>query len=80
MTRKRALLILAVLLAIVGIGGWVYIQNALANMGLAYKELGDRAETRRLWQEALAIYQAIESPEARKVQGWLAACAEEQRG
>jgi hypothetical protein len=73
-------LILAVLLAIVGIGGWVYIQNALANMGLAHKKLGALTEARRLWQEALAIYQAIESPEARKVQGWLAACAEEQRG
>jgi tetratricopeptide (TPR) repeat protein len=46
--------------------------NALANLGWARKRLGDLTEARRLWQEALAIYQAIESPEAKKVQEWLA--------
>ena len=45
--------------------------NALANMGMAYKNLGDKKRAAALWLEALAIFQAIESPHVRTVQAWL---------
>jgi len=36
----------------------------LANMGQAYKELGDVGRARELWEEALRIFEAIEDPHA----------------
>ena len=47
--------------------------NALANLGQAQKTLGDLGKAKKLWHAALAIYQAIESPVAERVQGWLVA-------
>ncbi len=45
--------------------------NHLANMGMAYHRLGDNERARRLWQEALAIFEEIKSPHAQTVRGWL---------
>jgi tetratricopeptide (TPR) repeat protein len=44
----------------------------LANLGNAYKILGDPARARECWTQALAIFEAIEDPNAEKVRGWLA--------
>ena len=49
----------------------------LANLGLAYAsclhddELGQLQRARALWREALEIYEAVESPYAERVRGWL---------
>ena len=43
----------------------------LANMGMAYKQLGDRNRARDLWQQTLAIFEAIEDPTAALVREWL---------
>ena len=45
--------------------------NWLANMGAAYEELGDTARARQMWEQALAIFEAIEDPNAERVRGWL---------
>jgi tetratricopeptide (TPR) repeat protein len=45
--------------------------NALANMGLAYEKLENPGRARDLWQQALAIYEAIEDPAAARVREWL---------
>jgi hypothetical protein len=42
-------------------------------MGMACKQLGDKEKAKALWQAALAIYRAIESPHAKTVEAWLAA-------
>jgi len=34
--------------------------------------LGDVARARKLWEEALRLYEAIEDPNAQKVRRWLA--------
>ena len=38
--------------------------NWLANMGLDYKQLGDETRAREMWERALAIFEAIEDPNA----------------
>ncbi len=45
--------------------------NHLGNLGMAYADLGDGERARKLWQEALAILEAIGSPYAERVRGWL---------
>jgi tetratricopeptide (TPR) repeat protein len=44
----------------------------LANLGLAYADLRDTVRARELWQEALRIFEAIESPHTETVRRWLA--------
>ncbi|MBK8615932.1 MAG: tetratricopeptide repeat protein [Anaerolineales bacterium] len=46
--------------------------NALANLGLSHKELGEIDKARKVWQEALEIFRAIESPHVASVEKWLA--------
>ena len=45
--------------------------NHLANMGLAHKQLRDEVKAREMLEKALAIYEAIEDPNAERVRGWL---------
>lgn len=45
----------------------------LANLGKAYQELGELERARAFWREALQIYEAVKSPDAKKVRGWLEA-------
>ena len=45
--------------------------GALANIGLARKQLGDLGETRRLWMQALRIFETLGAPDAAKVRRWL---------
>ncbi|MGB0384537.1 MAG: tetratricopeptide repeat protein [Ardenticatenaceae bacterium] len=47
--------------------------NHLANLGQAYKQLGQMERARALWREALQIYEAVKSPRAERVRGWLEA-------
>lgn len=46
--------------------------NALWSSALAYESLGQRAEALPWAQDALRLYEAIESPHAAKVRAWLA--------
>jgi len=46
--------------------------NALANLGLAYEKLGEPDRAHELWQQSLAIYEAIEDPRAVWVRDLLA--------
>ena len=46
--------------------------NAYANLGLAHESLGHVETAKRFWQQALAIFEAIKSPYAERVRGWLA--------
>lgn len=46
--------------------------NALGNLGSAHEILGDPARAYDLWTQALAIFEAIEDPNAETVRGWLA--------
>jgi hypothetical protein len=52
--------------------------NRLGNLGLAYAALGevfpdgDRPGTINYYEQALAIFEAIEDPNAEKVRRWLA--------
>jgi tetratricopeptide (TPR) repeat protein len=46
--------------------------NHLANLGLAYQSLGEMDAARQCWTQALEICEAIESPYAERVRGWLA--------
>jgi hypothetical protein len=39
---------------------------------MAYKNLGEKEKARKVWQAALIIYRAIESPHVSKVEKWLA--------
>ena len=44
----------------------------LANLGIAYRQLGRTDDARRSWEEALRIFTEIKSPHAGTVRGWLA--------
>ena len=46
--------------------------NRLANLGLAYRNLGQLADARQAWQQALQIYEEIKSPSADRVRQLLA--------
>jgi len=46
--------------------------EAFVNLGLAHKDLGGQDRACELWTQALAIYEAIENPNAERVRGWLA--------
>ena len=43
-----------------------------AALGVACRVLDGTAWARDLWEQALAIYEAIEDPNAERVRGWLA--------
>jgi len=47
-------------------------RNALGNLGLIYRNQGDTACARDYWTRALAIFEAIEDPNAELVRGLLA--------
>jgi tetratricopeptide (TPR) repeat protein len=44
---------------------------ALRNLGTIAHRQGDPSTARQLWQQALAIFETIESPHAETVRGWL---------
>jgi len=44
----------------------------LGNLGLIYRNQGDTACARDYWTRALAIFEAIQDPNAERVRGWLA--------
>ncbi len=44
---------------------------ALANMGMSYKIVGEKNKARSVWQEALHIFNVIESPHTKTIEGWL---------
>ena len=46
--------------------------SALANLGLAYRNLDDTTRARQHLSQALAIFEEIKSPEAEKARRWLA--------
>ena len=46
--------------------------SRLHNLGLAYAAVGEIARARDLWQQALRIFEEIQSPDAETVRGWLA--------
>jgi tetratricopeptide (TPR) repeat protein len=45
--------------------------SVLSNLGDAYSALGEKKKARELFQDALVIFEAMESPNAEKVRGWL---------
>lgn len=44
----------------------------LANLGLAYRDLGEPARARQCWAQALALYEAVKDPNTDRVRRWLA--------
>ena len=48
----------------------------LDNLGLLAEEQGDLARARKLWEQALRIFEDIEDPYAERVRDWLAALEE----
>ena len=55
------------------IGAQEEMGYALMNAGRITSYMGDMAGARKLLEKALAIYEAIENPNAKQVRGWLEA-------
>jgi Tfp pilus assembly protein PilF len=51
-----------------------------ANLGNVYEQRGNLAQAEAAWKQSLSLYQAMQHPNAKKVQQWLDELAQRKAG